>query len=939
MGAHGRGECGRAGACSAMKPSPLALVEAVRRVPLAGPDSLSRHVLWRVVGFSLLLSLTATLLAARVNHVQASARWRAEVAAIVAAYRLSLGKAAWELDEEAVRVQLNGLRHVPAVLSAEVTGSNFQVRHGQALPDVMPADEGESVPLLSPDGAQVVATWRIRFDQAALRAEVLAQTLNFVALVVPQLLLMAGLVFWLIKRRVSLPVAALSAHVASLSRDRLAVPAPEPASRPDNELHGLARGITRLQVSLSAQLAHGEQVAEALSLQRDQLNALLSRQSQHFDEVLRQMADGAGVLNGQGEICLANKAWAVMMGAASDPSALQGKEMAWLSSPDWSDIRARLDQEGQIAACELLLRRLDGHTLPAEASLSVMEASAQGQALRIQIVLRDVSQRRETERALIQAREDALETSRAKSAFMANISHEIRTPLNAVIGLTELALRTPLSDVQRDYLDKSRQAAHALLFMINDVLDFSRGEAGATSLAPAPFQLPALLDAVSLFVSPQALVKGLVWRLDADTGLPAVWLGDGPRLKQVLITLCANALKFTERGEIVLRVQAMRSDEHGPTRLAFTVSDTGIGMNEAQRAQLFQPFFQGDHSPTRRHGGTGLGLAVSQQWVKLMGGLITVSSQVDQGSVFHLSVDMSPVHAITEADPQTALAARLPSPVASKPLHGLTVLLVEDNAMNQQVASEILAQAGAVVTVAPDGQAALDCLAQQAVDAVLMDIQMPVMDGHEATRRLRSNPAWSALPVIAMTAHATAHDREAALAAGMNDFLTKPIDHVRLMSVLRHWCHRCIQEAPAHSPMGTVSVAVVPRAAAPAALPLVLPGVDVAEGLARCAGRMALFERLLGLFAQGHGEASAQLRSQIDAGDWPAAARKVHVLKADAATLGATQLAQLTRELEVLILRADTDAVAVALTRFDAALSEVLAGLSVHARQALASAS
>lgn len=926
-----------------MKPTPTGLVDGVPQGTLARSASLSRHLLWRVVGFSLLLSLGATLLAARVNHAQAVARQRAAVATVVAAYQLSLGKAAWELDEEAVRVQLDGLRYVPAVRAAEVSGASFQTRYGQPVPHELSSDEGVSVPLLSPDGAQVVATWRIQLDQATLRAEVMAQTLSFVALVVPQLLLMAGLVFWLVKRSVSVPVVALSAHVAGLTRGGLAVPAPEPTSRPANELHGLARGITRLQANLSAQLARGEQVAEELSAQRDQLNMLLARQSQQFDEVLRQMADGAGMLDGDGGICLANQAWALMMGAGNDPAALHGQALPWLGSPAWSDLREQLDAEGQIAACELTLQRLDGCTLPAEASLSVMERSAQGQATRIQIVLRDLSQRRDTERALIQAREDALETSRAKSAFMANISHELRTPLNAVIGLTELALRTPLSSVQRDYLDKSHQAAQALLVTINDVLDFSRGEAGRAALVQAPFQLPALLDEVSSFVSPQALAKSLVWRLEADASLPPTWLGDGSRLKQVLIALCANALKFTERGEVVLHAHAVRLN--GQTRLRFTISDTGIGMNEEQMAQLFQPFYQGDRSPTRRHGGTGMGLAVSQQWVRLMGGQIKVSSAVGQGSVFNVSVDMSPIdgapldHHDEPHVPAATSAFMPPLPSLGQPLEGLTLLLAEDNPLNQQVASEILAQAGAVVTVAADGQAALAHLSRQRFDAVLMDIQMPVMDGHEATRRIRSNPAWSDLPVIAMTAHAMLHDREEALGAGMNDFLTKPIDQPRLMEVLRHWCHRSGKEPGVSARYGAAAMPTVPRPAGRTTLPMTLPGLDVAEGLARCAGRMALFERLLGLFAQTHGDASAQLHRHIEAVDWPAAARQVHVLKADAATLGAAQLAQVTRELEALILSAHTDAVAATLALFDAALDEVLDGLKAHAKQASAAAS
>ncbi|WP_290868557.1 response regulator [Aquabacterium sp.] len=775
----------------------------------ANRDTLSRHLLWRVVGFSLVFSLLGGFIAARISHGRETAQQQQELAAVVAAYRHGLAQAAWALDDEALAAQLDGLKHFPVVQSAEVEGSGLaqHYRKGAAAPmagvsqGLLSPGGMVSVPLMSPDGRQVVAHWRITLDEGLLREQVMAQVRYFVLLMVPQLLLMAALVFWLVKRRVTEPVEALSAHVTGLGAGALGQPAPQPALGPENELHRLARGITALQAALQGQLLHREQAAAELLSQRDRLDSLLARQQQLLDDVLYQMADGAGLLDEAGHICLANPAWVGMVAAGQGPEALQGCGGAWLQSPEWPSLVRRLDaQGGRLLSVEMALRCLDGRTLPVEASLSRIQTVVAGQPGRIQIVLRDLSQRRETERALIDAREAALETSRARGAFLANVSHEVRTPMNAIIGLTELALRTPLNPVQRDYLEKTLQASLSLLGIVDDVLDFSAVDAGKLSLANQPFSLPAVLQEVMDLLAAQAKAKGLHFRLDVPSDLPTAWRGDAMRLRQVLVNLAANAVKFTEQGEVVLQARCLPGAAAGLGRLCLAVSDTGPGISLAAQSQLFEPFTQVDASSTRRHGGTGLGLAICRQLVRLMGGQLGVRSEVGQGSRFEVVLDLpldlslestrrlpTALPDAPQAEPRAAVV--VPPPAGTSPLQGLRVLLVEDNALNQQVASEMLGLAGAEVIVADNGAVALQKLAVQPVDVVLMDIQMPVMDGHEATRRIRAHQTWSSLPVIAMTAHAMARDRQAALDAGMDDFITKPVDHALLVRIVAKWGH------------------------------------------------------------------------------------------------------------------------------------------------------
>jgi PAS domain S-box-containing protein len=453
--------------------------------------------------------------------------------------------------------------------------------------------------------------------------------------------------------------------------------------------------------------------------------------------------------------------------------------------------------------------RPDGTRVPVHLSMSAMRGEG-GRITGFVGVAHDLTDRQHAEQALLRhkeeleatveqrtaelrlARDAANAASRAKSAFLANMSHEIRTPMNAILGMSALALDSDLQPRQRNYISKAHAAAESLLVIINDILDFSKVEAGKIELEVTAFSLEDALAGVVDVLGPKAEQAGLALVLAPGPGLPRELVGDPGRLRQVLMNLCHNAIKFTPRGEVVLAVREL--ERTGTTsRLQFEVRDTGIGMSDEEQRRLFQPFSQADISTSRRYGGTGLGLAISQQLVQLMGGELCLESAAGAGSRFHFALEF-PLPAVPSGPvPRTASVApaRSPAPPSWQDAHpvleGARVLLVEDNPINQELAVELLSRAGVVVSVASDGREALALLQHEQFDAVLMDCQMPVMDGYATTQALRRQPPLKNLPVIAMTADAMVGQREAALAAGMNDHITKPIRVNDMLATLAHW--------------------------------------------------------------------------------------------------------------------------------------------------------
>jgi len=380
------------------------------------------------------------------------------------------------------------------------------------------------------------------------------------------------------------------------------------------------------------------------------------------------------------------------------------------------------------------------------------------------------------------AREVAEEASRVKSQFVANISHEIRTPLHGILGVLDLVENEPDASARKKLTAVARESGKLLIDVINDVLDLSRIEADKIEIKPVDFTLARTLDQVVFLVSEPARQKGLVLKQEIEPGLPERIRGDSVHLRQVLLNLMSNAVKYTEKGRITLRLSC---SQPGPEkiRLRFEVADSGIGMDADQIERVFEPFVQVDGTSTRLHAGAGLGLAISRKLVRLMGGELRVSSQPGQGSRFWFETEVDPAEPAPERDSERLTP---PAPGESRP----AVLVVEDNAINRRLAVVMLEKIGCLVSVADDGQQALSQIERQEFDLVLMDCQMPVMDGLEATRQIRANEQSAGgghIPIAALTAHAMENERQICFEAGMDDYLSKPFTKRDIERIVRKW--------------------------------------------------------------------------------------------------------------------------------------------------------
>ncbi len=572
--------------------------------------------------------------------------------------------------------------------------------------------------------------------------------------------------------------------------------------------------------------------------------------------------------------------------AYTDGQLLQQSPAIWIPGDRRDELEPMIRQRlatGETFRREVQAQRQDGSRF--WASISARAVQAQDISLGSIWIVEDITLQQAAATEMREARELAEDAARVKAEFLANMSHEIRTPMNAVIGMTHLLGQTELDWRQQDYLNKVQASSRHLLGVINDILDFSKIEAGKLELDLQDFGLEQLLGEVADQVRSKIELKGLDLFFEVDERLPARLHGDSLRLRQVLLNYLSNAEKFTERGHIQVQVGLLEANAE-QLQVEFRVNDTGIGMDEAQCARLFQGFQQADASITRRYGGTGLGLAIARQLSELMGGAVEVSSCPGKGSSFAFSA------ALQMAADQQMPAAKADTPLELPQFLGARVLLAEDNELNQQVAAETLRATGCQVDLAADGQQALELLAQRRYDLVFMDMQMPVLDGLAATEQIRRRPELADLPVIAMTANALKRDRDSCLAAGMNDFLSKPFEPKELFAVLRRWLSDHLAPAAASPQPHTAENST------PAYDALRRAGLDSAAGLKRVLGKQALYLDLLRKYVGSQRPLLEQLQAALGARNLLTAEHLAHACKGVSATIGAQPVADAAAALE-----------------------------------------
>ncbi|OYT90152.1 MAG: hypothetical protein CFE43_19760 [Burkholderiales bacterium PBB3] len=753
---------------------------------------------------------------------------------------------------------------------------------------------------------------------------------------------------WNFARTVAAPIRAVSRGFYRLAHRPEALHLALPPRAADGEIGQLVAGYNNHLLALQEQQAMVTELQQSEERRTLTENQLRDSEAQ-LRAILDEMPVGVFLVDRQERIFLRNRHFIEMFGytEADTPDMTTWWQLAHPDPAVRQQVKDILKTKRHTTPAGRRTWSPSVHPIRCKNGATLhVEVSGVGTGSEFICTFVDYTQHQAYQLELEDAKNMAEAASRTKSEFLANMSHEIRTPMNGILGMLKLLQYTPLSDQQRDYAHQAQSATRALLGIINDILDFSKVEAGKLELSVEPFLLQDLVSDVSAILLTGQYENRAQLHIALDSGVPAVLMGDALRLRQVLINLVGNALKFTPNGDVWLRVEVVaevvdvagvaEGEAAGSAELAFSVRDTGIGIAADKLAYVLEGFSQAESSTTRRFGGTGLGLAISKRLVALMGGDLQVQSQLGAGSCFTFTLRLgvgAPLHSTDAlapsalpaalADPRPAqlpdsLAAVLPLAASQGnrlALQGLKLLLVEDNPLNQRVAVELLRRNGAVVDVAGGGLQGVQMALAGAPGyaAILMDLQMPDMDGFEATRQILADTAGQAVPIIAMTANAMDSDRQACLAAGMVDHVSKPIDVEHLIAtLLKHTGH-------AHGPITEQ----------PMAQPLLL---DTDTALRRLGGDPALYGQIVRSFQQEVQAQVAWLQQCVLAQHWQDALRHAHTVKGLSGTVGAVALAAAALQMEQ-ILKAGAereDALEACMVHMQALLRETLAAMDTQ---------
>ena len=983
---------------------------SVLGVPKGG---IAMALLIRVLVFSTVVTLVLTVLQLSLSYRSERARLESRFSEIDQATSRSLGESLWALDSRQIEEQLEGILRLPSMRAV-------QVQEGASSAHALTVFRGtrqtanavvKEFPLeCCGADPQRIGVLHIEATLTDIYRGLAAQAVVILLSNAAKTFLVALFILFVVHRLATRHLLDIAASTARVTPDSQAEPLR--LRRPQ----GKGDELDQLMEALNA-------MRERLRLHAAELGAANARMATILDNI----PDLAWVKDAAGRYVAVNRALAVSKGF-SEPARMIGLTDHDVHPPEMADAYRSADLEVMASASRKLIeeRHVDarGIAILVETIKTALH-DGDGHIAGTVGIARDITARRQAE-ADREARLAAEAANRAKSEFLANMSHEIRTPMNAILGMSYLALQSGLDAQQLNYVQKIHGAAESLLGIINDILDFSKIEAGKLDIESIPFNLSNVMDGLGSMLGLSAAGKGLELLFVQPIDLPIALVGDPSRLRQVLLNLGSNAVKFTERGEVDLSVDVVER-QPGAVRLRFEVRDSGIGISAEEQRRLFQPFTQVDSSTSRRFGGTGLGLSICQHLVRIMGGEIQVQSTPGVGTRFHftlpfglqpqapaqddlpsqplrdkrllvvddnararevlarlaadLGLDVATTTSCQEALREVALATALDKPfdlvlidwkmpgldgvecahqlrhgdrsntapaialmataldredvhqrldrrnlgalpIVVKPvtplalieacsgmlgfavtssnvrasredallahqaaLRGARILLVDDNAINREIATAILQRAGLVVTSASDGHEALDQLHRHEFDGVLMDCQMPGLDGYATTRALRALPRWQGLPVIAMTANALVSDRDKALAAGMNDHVTKPIDVADLFATLARWI-RQVQARPAARPQASS-----PRSAATSV-------IDRQAGVAATLGDDVLYSRLLVMFRDREADFPERFRRALGEGDRTTAMRMAHDLKCVAGTLGVCEVHRAAMDLE-----------------------------------------